>query len=206
MNVLLCDVLFTRCFIDFFLQLKHWLSDCATWYILTFLSTFLLIVSPVSWVPCVSRPLVSICGYFPVLVKCDYDFVQLCVLIYLCILGPVCWIPWSGLTLYSWCACVSALPCLALPCLLKTVKNLSSILVSMFLVPPVVCTDIDSWLFSAITNSKKEEEMTDSHAAWICTVICHVTWKSVKPYSWSVFCFKINLIWKVGKGRHINRK
>ncbi len=52
-------------------------------------------VSPVS-----SHPLVSIIyGDFPVLVKFDYEFVQLCVLIYLCILGPVCWVPYQSVTL-----------------------------------------------------------------------------------------------------------
>ncbi len=76
-------------------------------------------VSPVSCVSCVSHPLVSIYGYFPVLVKFDYDFVQLCVLIYLCILVAVCLVL-SGLLVtpsVSVCQSCLALPCLALPCL-----------------------------------------------------------------------------------------
>ncbi len=66
-------------------------------------------------------PRVSLYGYFPVLVKFDYDFIQLYFINYLvssCVfkfLSVQLSLVWS--THYIRCSSVSTLPCLALPCL-----------------------------------------------------------------------------------------
>ncbi len=66
-------------------------------------------------------PHVSLYGYIPVLVKFDYDFIQLYFINYLvssCVfkfLSVQLSLVWS--THYIRCSCVSTLPCLALPCL-----------------------------------------------------------------------------------------
>ncbi len=92
-------------------------------------------------------PLVSIFGLFPVLVKCDYEFilVQQCLSIvydYLCIYSPVCSV-WFGLV-YSLLPGVTVCVCLAWPGLacfsmLKTVILSSSLSPCSSFVPRV-CT------------------------------------------------------------------
>ncbi len=93
-----------------------------------------------SCVSCFSHYLVSIYGDFPVLVKFDYDFVQMCVLIITCILVLSVQLVFVWSTSYSGVpVCVSLdLSCLALPCLVLSCLVLSCLVLSCLALPCLV--------------------------------------------------------------------